>query len=74
MTKNIKNFIVGESVICLLNNRASLTVGKLYQIKGVDSDTINIVNDEGYDYYYDFDRFMLISEFRQHNIDQILKK
>jgi hypothetical protein len=80
----------GESVVCIINSRASLTIGKEYQIIDVyghsstdiqevwerhsEEITLVIKNDKGEQTWYDHMRFAPQSEFRQHIINDILKK
>ncbi len=74
----MEKFQVGEKVICILNNRASLTVGKEYQIEGIDYDdyddcqSLNIFNDSGNYVIYTSSRFMSKSEFRKFKINEII--
>ena len=86
-------FKTGESVICIINSRATLTVGKEYQILDIywrsstdsqyvfdeydeykDELTLVIKNDENEPTWYDHMRFVPKDEFRQHIINEILKK
>ena len=83
-------FKTGESVICIINSRATLTVGKEYQIMDIywrsstdsqyvfdeykDELTLVIKNDENEPIWYDHMRFVPKNEFRQHIINEILKK
>jgi hypothetical protein len=82
-------FNVGEFVICVINSRASLTIGKEYEIIDVyghsstDIDevwerfkneiTLVIKNDKGENTWYDHMRFVPKSEFRSFKINEILK-
>lgn len=72
LTEN--NFKEGESVICILNNRASLTVGKEYTISETYNIWIEVLNDENLHIEYHFSRFLPKSEWRNFTIDQILEK
>jgi hypothetical protein len=83
-------FKTGESVICIINSRANLTVGKEYEIMDIygHSSTDNqdvyekygseltlvIKNDNNEPTWYDHIRFVPKNEFRQHIINDILKK
>ena len=83
-------FKTGESVICIINSRATLTVGKEYQIMDIyqnsttdsqyvfdeykDELTLVIKNDDNEPTWYDHMRFVPKDEFRQHIINEILKK
>jgi len=85
-----KKYIPGETVVCIINSRASLTVGKEYEIIDVyghsttdiqevwekhgDEITLIVKNDKGIDTWYDHIRFIPKSEFRTHIINDILKK
>ncbi len=80
----------GEMVVCIINSRASLTVGKEYEIIDVyghsstdiqevwekfnNEITLVIKNDQGENTWYDHMRFVPKSEFRTHIINDILKK
>jgi hypothetical protein len=75
-------FRVGEEVICILNNRSSLTVGKAYKIiefsgniTGAHPDSydwwISVKNDIGYQEDYHHTRFINKNEFRNYSIEQI---
>jgi len=78
--KEHKGFYVGEGVICILNNRSSLSVGKEYIIDsfefygtGDDVFWICVKNDMGGIHAYHFSRFMSKGDFRKYLIDDILK-
>jgi hypothetical protein len=72
LTEN--NFKNGESVVCILNNRASLTVGKEYVIVSEPYNRyVEVVNDEGEWADYDYSRFLPKSEWRKFKIDLILE-
>jgi hypothetical protein len=80
----------GDIVTCIINSRASLTVGKEYKVievyghsstdiqevweKYLNELTLVIQNDKGEQTWYDHMRFLPKSEFRQHIINDILKK
>jgi hypothetical protein len=70
-------FKEGQIVICIINSRATLTIGKEYKIKGmmIDEDYMDLVidNDDNIEYWYDSDRFMTKDEFRDITLNQILK-
>lgn len=66
----------GEKVICLLNNRSNLTVGKQYDVlydvyEG--NDWISVINDQGYEFEYNIDRFMSKEKMRIQKINNALK-
>jgi len=83
-------FKAGESVICIINSRATLTIGKEYKIMDVyghsstdiqdvwekyeNEITLVIKNDDDDPTWYDHMRFVPLNEFRQHIINEILKK
>jgi hypothetical protein len=69
----IKEFKKGDKVICVLNNRASLTIGKEYEIVAIDYDKISVTNDYYSECNYDPSRFILISTYRDYTINQILE-
>ena len=63
-----------EKVICILNNRASLTIGKEYDVLNSNLRSyITIINDNGEEMEYTKERFINKSEFRGHKLNQILK-
>ena len=75
-------FKEGQIVICIINSRATLTIGKEYKIKGMmidedyrDEDYMDLVidNDDNIEYWYDSERFMTKDEFRDITLNQILK-
>lgn len=71
-------FIKGQSVICIINSRASLTVGKEYTIEYIDDYDdgifdLSIINDLGEMLSYSSIRFIDKNEFRQYTINQITK-
>lgn len=74
--KEYGGFVVGTPVICILNNRASLTVGKEYTIIDIyiynGKAEITIVNDLDYNFSYYSERFLPKSEFRKNIINQAL--
>jgi hypothetical protein len=71
------SFRKGETVVCVINSRASLTVGKEYLVKNVYSDDgisdLVLDNDNGHEYWYDSFRFISKSDFREFKINEILK-
>ena len=80
----------GDKVVCVINSRATLTVGKEYKItevyghsstdiqevweKFTNELTLVLVNDKGEQHWYDHMRFVPKSEFRKYIINDILKK
>lgn len=73
-------FYKGETVICVLNNRASLTVGKEYMILGIESYSgddnsiwLSVMCDRGYTVSYHHTRFLPKSDFRILKINSLLK-
>jgi len=70
-------FKEGQVVICVINSRTTLTIGKEYKIKRVmiDEDFMDLVidNDNNIEYWYDSERFMSKDEFRDITLSQILK-
>lgn len=67
-----EDFSKGDVVVCLLNNRASLTIGKEYIVQNFD-DGISVINDDGSEYEYHASRFATKSFLRDHIINDILK-
>jgi hypothetical protein len=72
LTEN--NFKEGELIICILNNRANLTVGKEYLVSYSGGSWVEVTNDENDEQEYHFSRFLPKSEWRNFTIDQILEK
>ena len=76
MKVNTENYKKGSIVVCVLNNRATLTIGKEYPIISTEEYrgevSVYIKNDEGIEYEYEAMRFVPKSDFRQHLINQIL--
>jgi len=77
ITEKEPKFKEGQIVICIINSRATLTIGKEYKIKEVmiDEDYTDLVidNDDNIEYWYDSERFMTKDEFRDITLNQILK-
>jgi hypothetical protein len=75
--KECNGFHLGEKIMCKLNNRATLTVGKEYIIEYLSYSYGNLQicvrNDSGCPIYYTSRRFMDKSESRKHIINDILK-
>jgi len=79
----------GDSVVCVINSRATLTVGKEYKIIACygqshtdihevyenykDEMTIVVENDNGESTWYDHFRFISKNKFRAKIINNILK-
>lgn len=62
-----------EKIICILNNRATLTIGKEYEVLSSNGRYITVINDYGDEVEYTKERFIDKSKFRGHKLDQILK-
>lgn len=89
-TKHYTIYKPGDKVVCIINSRASLTIGKEYEViecyghlstdiqevweKFGEELTLVIKNDVGDKVWYDHIRFVPKSEFRSHVINEILKK
>lgn len=71
-TKNLK---VGDKVVCIIDSKASIKVGKEYTIKSIYDDDlgneISVVNEKGILKYYSIFRFVTKSKFREYLIDDI---
>lgn len=78
MKVNPEDYKAGTRVICVLNNRATLTIGKEYVIEETevygDEVQLWLKNDDLTHYSYEASRFLPVSTFRQYTIDQILNK
>ena len=64
-------FAEGQIVICILNNRGSLTIGKQYKILSNYANEIVVENDDGERIMYTKRRFMSLNRFRDIKIKQI---
>lgn len=78
MKVNPEDYKVGSTVVCVLNNRATLTIGKEYKVEEVEiygdgEVALWLKNDDLIHYTYEAYRFLPKSNFRQYTIDQILK-
>lgn len=63
-----------EIIICIINSRASLTIGKEYKVTRADrGGNPYIVNDVGDDLYYSAVRFIGLDEFRRIKLEQLNK-
>jgi hypothetical protein len=81
---NFRNKLILESdqtsikeVICIINSRANLTIGRTYIIEDYNKDyeiiSYTIKNDFGYVVNYTKDRFISKFEFRNKKIDYLFK-
>jgi hypothetical protein len=76
----VKKFKKGDSVICLINSKSHLTVGKEYKIidivesdlSGWDEISLIIENDIGEIQWYNDIRFIHKQDFRTHLINDII--
>lgn len=72
---DIENLKLGDKVVCIINTKASLKIGKEYTIKGIYNDDlgkdISVVNESGVIQYYSISRFVSISKFREYIIDNL---
>lgn len=67
---NIKS---GDIVVCIINSRSNLTVGKKYEVISSSNNSIYIINDEGYELYYNISRFIPLGVYREYFINSIIK-
>lgn len=69
-------FKVGDKVVCAYNTFydgiVPLSVNKIYEVFGIETNYIWIINDLGHSTHYMMDRFILLSEYRVNLIDEIL--
>ena len=69
ITPKEQKFKEGDIVICIINSRATLTIGKEYKVKRlyVDDDYTDLIldNDKGEETWYDSMRFIPKDEFRK---------
>jgi hypothetical protein len=73
-------FKIGDGVICLINSKSRLTVGKEYKVMDImdsllekwDDYSVIVVNDFGELQWYNDVRFVLKEEFRTHLINDII--
>lgn len=70
-----KTFRPGDRVVCILNNRASLTVGNEYVVQksyvDFEANYIDIISDSGDVVSYRKERFMPLAEFRDLKLRQV---
>lgn len=77
-------FSPGERIVCILNNRASLTVGREYVVQkssfasldmgaSMHDSYVDVVSDAGELMSYSVERFMPLSDFRSLKISQLNK-
>lgn len=66
-------FEKGEIVVCILNNRSTLTVGKEYKVTHCDY-YVEVINDYGEPCGYTTERFVAKNTFRNLKLAQILDK
>jgi len=64
-------FIKGERVICIINSRANLTVGKEYVVLHVSRLNVRVENDTGDEIDYEPKRFISLDEFRRIKLKQL---
>ncbi len=64
-------FIKGERVICIINSRANLTVGKEYVVLYASSWDVRVANDTGDEIDYVPKRFISLDEFRRIKLKQL---
>lgn len=72
---DIKNLNIGDKVVCIIDSKASLKVGKEYTVKSIYDDDfgndISVINESGELKYYSIFRFVTKSKFREYLIDDI---
>jgi hypothetical protein len=73
-------FNKGEVIVCVINSRATLTVGKEYTVIDVWNDPddgnysdVTVNNDDNQSTTYDSFRFISKSDFREHKINELIK-
>ena len=72
---DIENFKIGDKVVCVINSKASLKIGKEYTVKGIYNDIVGrdicVINDSEVVQYYSISRFVSKSKFREYIIDNL---
>jgi len=71
-------FEPGDRIVCILNNRATLTVGKEYVVLKDDYDDgdgldVFVTNDAGDDTWYTSERFIPLDRLRDLKLRQLAK-
>ena len=62
-----------EIVICVINAKANLTQFKEYKVLSASYAQVNIINDNGEEYFYSTIRFIRKSKMREIRINKIIK-
>ena len=73
---NITNYNIekGDTLMCLISASVHLTSGKEYIAESdISNDMVKVVNDEGWDTFYNKTRFIPKADLRNFNIEQIQK-
>jgi hypothetical protein len=72
---DIENLKIGDKLVCIINSKASLKIGKEYTVKSIHNDIVGldicIINDSGVFQYYSISRFVSKSKFREYIIDNL---
>ena len=75
--KNMYKFLPGDKVICVLDFKTNLTIGKEYQVINVvdygGGPHLVIKNDYDEVYEYEIKRFRPVGFFREDKINEIIK-
>ena len=72
---DIKNLKIGDKVVCIINSKASLKIGKEYIVDDIFDDDlgkdISVINENGIIKFYSMFRFVTKSKFREYLIDDL---
>jgi len=72
---DIENLKIGDKVVCVINSKASLKIGKEYTVKSIYNDVVGrdicVINDSEVFQYYYISRFVSKSKFREYIIDNL---
>lgn len=71
----IENLKIGDKVVCIINSKASLKIGKEYIVEGFYNDDlgqdISVFNEKGELRFYSILRFVTKSKYRDYVIDDL---
>ena len=76
MNNKKHNLKKGDKIICLLSHRSSLKTGEEYIISSIDAydyDYIIILDNDGYEIGYRYDRFMAVEIMRNYKLNSLIK-
>ena len=72
---DVKNLKIGDKVVCIINSKVSLKIGKDYIVNNFYDDDlgqdISVINEKGESKFYSMFRFTTKSKFREYLIDDL---